>query len=188
MVLISYFLNQQRKGATKTSSKKKKKKTTKNKFLLTEKIQTSCIKNNSYRKKCKIPVLKRVISVRQSVSQEDKIHLSYIDHTGQRFFHTGQVSACRCPLVSSSSSSVRSIVRTSFTVPECIVPYFKWSIYDSGMTVDRTSPVKFLHSWNSTNMIQIDLNDLIGFYHKSIQSFHDRSVVTFLTIRRFLIL
>ena len=27
----------------------------------------------------------------------------------------------------------------------------------------------------STNMIQIDLNDLIGFYHKSIQSFHDRS-------------
>ena len=57
MVLISYFIDQQRKGATKTSSKKKKKKkTTKNKLLLTEKIQTSCIKNNSYRKKCKIPV------------------------------------------------------------------------------------------------------------------------------------
>ena len=54
MVLISYFINQQRKGASKTSSKKKK--TTKNKLLLTEKIQTSCIKNNSYRKKCKIPV------------------------------------------------------------------------------------------------------------------------------------
>jgi len=62
------------------------------------------------------------------------------------------------------------------------------------MTVDRTPPVTFLHSWNSfiygisTNMIQIDLNDLIGFCHKSIQSFHGRSVVTFLTIRRFLIL
>ena len=39
----------------------------------------------------------------------------------------------------------------------------------------------------STNTISIDLNDLIEFYHKSIQSFHDRSVVTFLTIRRFLI-
>jgi hypothetical protein len=46
------------------AKKKKKKKTTKNKLLLTEKIQTSCIKNNSYRKKCKIPVLKRFISVR----------------------------------------------------------------------------------------------------------------------------
>ena len=95
MVLISYFINQQRKGATKTCSKKKKKKTTKNKLLLTEKIQTSCIKNNSYRKKCKIPIWKRFISVRRVGSQKDKIHLSYIDHTGQGIFHTGQVSACR---------------------------------------------------------------------------------------------
>ena len=73
----------------------KKKKLQKNKLLLTEKIQTSCIKNNSYRKKCKIPILKRAISCNLSRSQKDKNILSYIDHTRQRYFHTGQVSACR---------------------------------------------------------------------------------------------
>ena len=73
----------------------KKKKTTKNKLLLTEKIQTSCIKNSSYRKKCKIPIWKRFISVNQQGSQKEGVHLSCTIRTGRANFHTGQVSACR---------------------------------------------------------------------------------------------
>ena len=99
---------QRRYSLPKLTSEKK---TTKNKLLLTEKIQTSCIKNNSYRKKCKIPIWKRFISDRQQGSQKEGVHLSGTIRTGRANFHNGQVSACRC-----SRAAVRKTVYCHRTV------------------------------------------------------------------------
>ena len=95
---------------------------------------------------CKFPVLKRVISCNLSRSKKDKNILSYIDHTGQRYFHTGQVSACRCIYIFWDANLYFELQKSNFLHRYFISTWFQ---FDSGhikqfgsLNISRSSTCK----------------------------------------------
>ena len=59
--------------------------------------------------------------------------MSYIDHTGQGIFHTGQVSACRCKITKTVGSQVASNGRRRRRLAVYHLAVYVWHVTTSGL-------------------------------------------------------